>query len=111
MNSDSAVTGRVFSPGCGLPGCQHHYSRRPGRCKCPAWFDGDGYHLISVSPSCDAHEAPAAATDPAMSQPGSRALPEAVEVRDLLARLEAADRHLTPEHVAQRFRELQAEGP
>ncbi len=63
---EPAISGRVFSPGCGLPGCQHHYSRRPGRCECPAWFDSGGYHLINVSPSCEAHETTVPALLPAI---------------------------------------------
>jgi hypothetical protein len=62
---------RVFPPGCngdgttaprgqeGRTGCRHHYP--PTRnlaaegCACPAWFDGGGWHILSVNPECGAH--------------------------------------------------------
>jgi len=52
-----------------MNGCKHHYP--PARnlaaegCICPAWFDGDGWHVISANPDCAAHQAahqPAART-------------------------------------------------
>ena len=60
LDSVTPVTG-VLPPGCDLPGCKHHYA--PGRnlaaegCICPCWFDGGGWHIISVNPECGAHKA------------------------------------------------------
>ena len=50
------VVARVFPPGCGMPGCQHHYSRaRPG-CVCVVWpGDRDDGHLFAANPLCQAH--------------------------------------------------------
>jgi len=59
----------IWPPGCAMNGCKHHYP--PARnlaaegCICPAWFDGDGWHVISANPDCAAHQAahqPAART-------------------------------------------------
>ena len=60
--SPGRVTARVqvFQPGCGLPGCRHHYDGNAAKlgCICPAWFDGGGYHLVDVNPSCTMHDVP-----------------------------------------------------
>jgi len=61
------VVARVFPPGCGWPGCLHHYYR-PRRelvsggepvvagCICVAWPDArSGAHVVAVNPLCEGH--------------------------------------------------------
>jgi hypothetical protein len=47
---------RVVPPGCGYPGCLHHYYRPRPECICVARPDGrEGVHLLAANPLCRAH--------------------------------------------------------
>lgn len=61
--ADLKTPPRVFPPGCGLPGCRHHYGRNMAAegCVCPSWFDSGGWHLTAVNAECGAHVGDAAA--------------------------------------------------
>lgn len=50
----------VYPPGCGQPGCAHHYQQNMSAqgCVCPAWFDSGGWHVMTLKPGCTAHHAP-----------------------------------------------------
>jgi hypothetical protein len=57
----------VFPPGCPDDrGCNYHFAADwPAQCKargvecvCPAFFDEDGYHVVSINPTCEAHKVP-----------------------------------------------------
>ena len=53
------VVSQVLTPGCGFPGCRHHYWRWPpdAGCICVTWPAGPdaGRHLFAINPLCQAH--------------------------------------------------------
>ena len=61
------IVARVFPPGCGWPGCLHHYYRPAASssgggepviagCICVAWPDArGGAHVVAVNPLCEGH--------------------------------------------------------
>ena len=70
-----SAAGRLFPPGCGLPGCLAHLD--PAKawelaagpmpdagCTCAGWFDASGYHIARFNPACGAHPAPEPDGDP-----------------------------------------------